>query len=179
MFMPEDIFLIIGAGSHAHRVAEAICASGGTIVGFAKTDVPTSESYGEAGWNQPLRFDQALERFPEAAVVVGIGAIEPRSKIIESIRRLGRRLPPIVHPQSTVSPSAELGDGVVILPAAVVEWRATIGVGAIIDTHAIVSHEARIGAMSHIQTGTIVGPRAEVRPGTKTQIGERILEEHS
>src|SRR5690348_1854305 len=130
MCKPEDTFLVVGAGSHAHRVAEAICANGGTIVGFATTDELSGGSYSETGSDQPLRFDLALERFPEAAVAVGIGAIDPRGKIIESIRRLGRRLPPIIHPHSTISPTAEVADGVVILSAAVIEWGAAVGVGA-------------------------------------------------
>lgn len=176
MCNPNDDFLVVGAGSHAQRIAEAIRANAGTILGFATTDRTPAEIVADTTACPIMNLDQALERFPDAALVVAIGALEVRSVIVESIRRLGRRLPPIIHPRAIISPNAELAEGVVILPAAVVEWRAKVGRGAIIDTNAVICHEAQIGAMSHIQSGTIVGPRAQVSAGTKTRIGDRILE---
>lgn len=176
MLKPNDAVLIVGAGSHAQRVAEAICASGGAILGFATTDGPSIDGSGETKTEGTLRLDQALQQFPEAAIVVGIGGIEARARIIESMQGLGRRLPPIVHPLATISPVARLADGVVVLPGAVIEWQATVALGAIIDVHAVICHEAQIGAMSHIQAGAIIGPRAIVPARSKTRIGERILE---
>jgi UDP-3-O-[3-hydroxymyristoyl] glucosamine N-acyltransferase len=172
----KDPFLVLGAGSHAHRVAEAIYANGGTLLGFATTDGQSADLDG-ARAELTLRVDHALQRYPDAAVVVAIGAVEPRSEIIESMRRLGRRLPAVVHPRAIVSPAAEVADGVVVLAAATIEYGAAVGLGAIIDVHSVICHEARIGAMTHIQPGTIIGPRVRVPARTRTQIGERILEE--
>jgi hypothetical protein len=179
MSKPNDTFLVVGAGSHAHRVAEAICATGGTVVGFATNDGFPIQHPASGAHEPILQLEQALQRFPDAAVVVAIGASDARRTIIESIRGLGRRLPPIVHPQATVSPRANIGESTVILAAGIVEWGAAVGAGTIIDVHAVVCHEARIGPMSHIQPGTIVGPRAEVPGGTTTEIGERILLAHA
>jgi tetrahydrodipicolinate N-succinyltransferase len=173
---PKDKFLIVGAGSHAHRVAEAIRANGDTVLGFATTVGQATRNHSESKPEPTLRLEQALERFPDAAIVVAIGDTEARRTIVDSIRQRGRRLPPIVHPLAIISPSADVSDATVVLAGAVVEYQASVELGAIVDVHAVICHEARIGPMSHVQPGTIVGPRAQVPAGTKTGVGERILE---
>jgi NDP-sugar pyrophosphorylase family protein len=175
----NDTFLVVGAGSHAHRVAEAIYAAGGTVVGFTTTDA--SKSNEDDAFSSPSRepLSRALEQFPDAAVAVAVGATKARSEIIETVRRLGRRLPAVVHPAATVSPDSDIGEASVIFAGAVVEWRAAIGVGTIVEAQSVICHEARVGTMCHIQTGSIVGPRAQVPSETRTMIGDRILEGHS
>src|SRR5262249_34393937 len=83
------------------------------------------------------------------------------------VRDAGYSLPPIVHPRSTVSESAKLGDGTTVMAGAVVNPGATVGIGCVLNTLCLVEHDDVIGDF------TFIGPKAGLR-GTVT-LGSRAL----
>lgn len=128
----------------------------------------------------------ALAALAEAGVTMaanGIGAIgraQARIDIFRMLEEHGFALPPLVHPDAHVSPSAVLGAGAQVHPAAVVSAQAVVGRGAIVNSGAIASHDCRVGDHVHLAPGAVlagdvtVGEAALVGMGATVALGLSI-----
>lgn len=170
-------FIVIGAGGHAKVVIEAIRAAGlGTIRGLIDPAPATPEVLGVPvlGGDEIL---PALRAQGVSAAVIALGNNGARQRIGGKLRELGFALPSIVHPSALVSPSARLGEGIVVMANAVVGTDSAVGDFAIINTSASVDHDNVIGIAAHVAPGcalagnvtvgdrTLVGVGSAVRPG--------------
>lgn len=84
-----------------------------------------------------------------------------------------------IHPLATVSPSATVGEGSVVMQGAIIQSDAHIGWHCIVNTGASIDHECLIGDFVHISPhatlcgnvhvgeGTWIGAGATVIPGVK------------
>lgn len=103
---------------------------------------------------------------PRAFVAIGDAAI--RERVTLSLEEAGFVLPAFIHPSAVVSPSAQLGSGVLVCPGVVINADAQIEKGCIVNTGAVVEHDCRIGSFSHIAPraalggGTVLGPCCRV-----------------
>jgi acetyltransferase EpsM len=73
----------------------------------------------------------------------------------------------IVHPQSSISPTAKLGKGIYVAAFAV------ISSGAMVDDHVVVNYQVVIGHDSEVNENVIVNPGAKI--GGNARIGKRTL----
>jgi UDP-perosamine 4-acetyltransferase len=172
--------VVVGAGGHAKVVLEAMWAMGGfEIVGLVDPDPAAPSVLGMP----VLGGDEKLEEMHTQGVtdaVVALGSNRTRERIGDKLHSLGYRLPPIVHPNAHVSPTARLGKGAVIMAGAVVGTLAEVGDYAIVNTGAVVDHDNRLGRAAHVAPGTtlagnvIVGDRALVGAGAAARPGVRI-----
>lgn len=122
---------------------------------------------------------------PGQVVVVAIGAVIGRRAVLERLWRNGVRTPPFVALSAMVSPSAVLGEGVVVCPFTIVNRNARVGAGAMINVHCTVAHGASVGAHSilspystlngdaSVGEGCFLGTRATVYP--RVQIGDGCI----
>jgi len=136
------------------------------IVGFVDPDPRTVTVFGipVLGDDEVL---PGLRRGGVATAVVALGANKTRQRIGEVLIALDFALPVVVHPGALVSPTAEIGEGAVIMARAVIGTLTRIGVLAIINTGSIVEHDNEIGVAAHIAPGATLA-------GTVT-VGERAL----
>lgn len=110
------------------------------------------------------------------------GAFNLRKKIHSKIKAAGFYMPTLIHPSAQVAPSAQLGEGVIVMENAVIGPDAIIGDDAIINTGAIVSHDCIIGCHTRISPGAIlagdvkVGENALVGMGSTLYLGISIGE---
>lgn len=148
--------LLAGAGGHAKAVYEAVVAAGDTVSAYAD---PRS-----AGWLAAHHYpdDRAADdEDPDTAVVVGIGGVTPenlraRLRVLDRYLERGRPAPTVVDRTASVSTTAALGSGVVVLAGAVVQPSADVGRGVIVNTRAVVEHDSVVGAGSHVAPGAVV-----------------------
>lgn len=177
--------VVIGAGGHAKVILEAVIAGGfGEILGLVD---PTPASSNVLGL-RVLGGDEVLpgllaEGVSTAVIALGNNAV--RQRVGAKLRAMGYALPAIVHPSALVSPSARLGDGVVIMARAVVGTETTIGDLAIVNTSASIDHDNVLAAAAHVAPGcalagnvsvgerTLVGVGSAVRPGVN--IGHDVV----
>lgn len=154
--------LIVGAGGHGHVVAELARACG-----YSRIDFADDRSPGAAG---------ALSDIPSlaprySATAVSIGNLPLRKALLDRLASLPVPIPALVHPASTVSPSAQIGPGALVLPGAIVHTNAVVGMGAIISAGAVIDHDAVVGPCAHVDAGAVVAARASVPPLTKVPAG--------
>jgi sugar O-acyltransferase (sialic acid O-acetyltransferase NeuD family) len=182
-FTGEHI-LIYGAGGHAKTVMELIQAIGtfqiaGIIddkvsAGTLILDIPVLGSREII----PQLVEHGLRQ--AANGVGGIIDINIRVGIFDFLEAAQVGLPKLVHPRSTVEPSATIGDGVQVFANAYVGSSAILQPRCMVNTNAVVSHDCEIGSYTHIAPGALlaghvlVGERSLVGMGVTTVIGIKI-----
>lgn len=110
-------------------------------------------------------------------IVNGVGAVSNhpvREEIYKRLKNIGFYLPNIIHPKSTVEPSARLGEGNQVMAASVVGSDAVIGNNCIINSSSVISHECVLGDNVHIAPGAILAGRVNVGSNTLIGMGSSI-----
>jgi UDP-perosamine 4-acetyltransferase len=172
--------VLVGAGGHAKVVLEVFRAIGGfDIVGLVDPKPPSPTVLGV-----PILGDDAALGTLRAQGVefafVALGDNRMRQKVGAQLRTLGFALPAAIHPSALISPSARIGEGVVVMASAAVGTETVIDELAILNTGAIIDHDNRLGAASHVAPGcalagnVTVGERAFVGVGSSVRPGIRI-----
>ncbi|MCU0228684.1 MAG: acetyltransferase [Bryobacterales bacterium] len=108
-------------------------------------------------------------------VMCGIGDNQARARVLLRLGAQGHRWQRFIHPRALVAPSAEVGDGSVILPFAVVNPFATVGEGCLINTHAVVEHHCQIEDFAHVAPRASLGGGCVVEEGALVGLGSAML----
>ncbi len=175
--------LILGAGGHGRVVADAAKTSGRwTDIAFLDDRCSGMDEVDCV----PVLGDLAsapshLPRFADAAVAVGDNIV--RLRIMDTLRKAGFDLPPVVHASAAVSESARIDAGCVVFAGCVINPGAVLGEGCIVNTAATVDHDCRLGAGVHLSPGVhlggqvVVGARAWLGVGVSVRNGIEIGED--
>lgn len=159
--------LILGKGGFGRQLADWLAEDGWGVAEFLDDNAP-----GCAGTLRDYA-DPALLK-PGRPAFVALGNNELRVKLLQKISAAGYETPVYISDAASVSPSAVLEPGCVILPQAYVGAGVHLGTGCIVNAGAIVDHDAVLGRGVHIAPGGIVKAGAEVAPFTKVDSGEII-----
>ena len=160
---------IFGAGGHAKVAADTAIASGAfELIGFYDDN---QARHGErfyqercvlGGLNELLD-DLQQGMLDVAFVALGNSAV--RQRIGEELTAAGHPLATLIHPQATLSPTATLGAGTLVVAGAIINADTRVGDHVIINTRASVDHDCIIAHGVHIAPGaTLCGG---------VQVGER------
>lgn len=116
--------LIYGKGGHGKVVEDTIYQldSTNSVAYFDDASNPYHEGYEE-----------------DAELIIGIGNNEVRKRIVGEVKH---RFATIIHPTAYVAPSAEIGEGTVVLANAVIQADAVIGKHCIINANVTIDHDA-------------------------------------
>jgi len=175
--------IVVGAGGHAVVVADALLATGRSVVGFID---PAADLQGRSVCGLPvLGGDEVLAQHSSSDVVLangigGVGDPSVRMRVQQRLRGLGWSFVGVVHPSAVVSPFAAIASDAQLLARAVVQPNASIGQGCIVNTGAVVEHDASLGAWSHAAPGAVicggvqVGERCHVGAGAVVMQGVRL-----
>ena len=105
---------------------------------------------------------------------VALGDNKLRVELLQKLAAAGYSTPVFISDAASVSPSAVLEPGCIILPQAYVGADAHLGVGCIVNAGAIVDHNAHLGRGVHVAPGGIVKASAEVTDFGKVDSGEIV-----
>ena len=162
--------ILIGGGGHAKVVFDTCRASDMVLRGFCD-DNPQSALSGLVEYLGSVGEAASLD----GAVVIGIGDVGTRRRVLDALGGGVRASQPIIHPSAVVSACAEIGEGVFVGPGAIVNADARIGAHAIINSGSIIEHDCRIGENTHIAPGTVLGGGVCVGGDVLVGIGARVL----
>ncbi len=167
---------IIGGSGHAKVVADSIecmIRSGCDveIMGFLDDNPAKSRLL-----NYPRLGDLSrIEELSASGVsfVIGIGDNGIRKRVDESYRV---RWFSAVHPLSSVSTHASIGEGTVIMPGSVINAGATVGRHGIINSGAIVEHDCSLADYVHVSPNATLCGNVSVGEGTHIGAGATVIQ---
>jgi UDP-perosamine 4-acetyltransferase len=108
---------------------------------------------------------------------IGLGTVgdaKPRIRLYNKAKRRGLSLVSVVYSQAMISPSAEIGEGVTIMPGAIVNAEAKVGANVIINTSAVIEHDCVIDRHVHIATGARLAGAVSVAEGAFVGAGATV-----
>ena len=168
--------LVIGAGGHGRVVADAALATGKwDAVAFIDDHVPITQRVLDLPVLGTTDSLTAL-RPSYPAVVVAIGAVSDRLRLLERCHKYGFELPVIVHPAASVSRFAKLKEGCVVCAQAVVNAGTVIERGCIVNTASSVDHDCNLDFGVHVCPGARLAGNVTVGEGSWIGIGSCIRE---
>lgn len=157
--------LIIGSGSHGRDIKEiAESMRIFSKVKFLDDNVEGKDVIGKAS-------DLHMFRNEYDFCFVGIGNCKTRKKFTQKAERLGFYMPSIISPNANISPKAEIGRGVAIMPNATVA-ESVVGDYCIIASNGLVSIDSTVGSYTHIDTGAMVLKNSVVPENTWVKSGK-------
>lgn len=171
--------MIVGSSGHAGCVVDAAQASAGlepVAVVDDGASGPTEDVLGVpivggtdtvAAWWADGRID---------GVVIGIGDNHTRLTVAERLARLipGLAFVAVVHPTASVSASARIGDGAVVLAGASVGPQAEVGAHVLLGAQVNVDHDATIGAGASLAPGALTGGTVSIGRASAVAMGAII-----
>jgi len=109
-------------------------------------------------------------------IVVGIGENHIREKITKRIQdELTIQLVTVVHPFTSISPSAKLGNGVVVLAGANIGPHAVIHDGCLLNTHSSLDHHGTMHPFSSLVPGVVTGGHVSIGSGAALCLGVSVI----
>lgn len=158
--------VIIGAGGHAKVILEAALLNGYSVIGFLDDDSKAQLSnLTHLGQPSEFRF------FEHVKAVIAVGSNRHRQEL-SSILKF--RWETIIHPFSWVSPSVQLGDGVVIMAGAVVQSSSVVQSHVIVNTGSRIDHDCCVNAFAHVAPGAVLTGEVIVGEGVLVGAGSIV-----
>lgn len=118
---------------------------------------------------------------------LSMGSNTVRSKLFQDIRSIGGYFPSLIHPQVEISPSAHVGEGVILKRNVAIQACAVIGDNVVICDNTLICHHSCIdqdafiaggvvvGAYTHIENAVFIGQNATIPSGKVKSIGSRSI----
>jgi sugar O-acyltransferase (sialic acid O-acetyltransferase NeuD family) len=162
----KPLLIFFGAGGHARVAIEAARAAG------LKPDVVVDDKPIAAellGVPVAAASSVKWQNWAGFRFVATIGNNSTRAKLFEDLKRRGGTPETILHPFSSISPSAKIGAGTVVFSGVVVNAGSVIGENCILNTGCSVDHDGNIGSHSHLCPGVRLA--GDVTVGDRTMLG--------
>lgn len=174
--------VVVGAGGHARVVIETLVATGlYDIVGVLD---PNQELWGKhffAGYivlgDDHLLIDMRTQNITGCFIALGPNKL--RASLYEQASKLGFEFINAIHPQSCISGSVQIGQGVAIMAGAVVNANTVIGNNVIINTGATIDHDCTIGNHVHIAPGCHISGYVDIGDGSMLGTGASVIDRMS
>jgi len=163
--MSKENIILVGGGGHCRSCIDVIETEGKfNIAGIL--DIP--EKVGKKILNHNIigadeDIPELINEYSNFFVTIGqIKSAKIRIRIFDILKGLGANIPVIISPKAHISDYSTIGEGTIIMHAAVVNANARTGVNCIINTKALIEHDATIGSNTHISTGAIVNGECNI-----------------
>lgn len=163
--------ILIGAGKYAleiEDIAEQMRC-------FSEIYFLDDNAIGERVLGKCNDFEQFMD--DDTVFFVAIGNNGFRKTMLEKLQNAGANPTNIIHPTAYISPKANLGQGIAVLPQAIVNSYTTIQDGCIVNSGALVDHDCIIEKFAHICVGAIVKADNQIPMGMKVEAGAVIERE--
>lgn len=157
---------IYGANGHGKVIAEIAEENHIAIDGFIDSDVFKQEIFGY----------KVIHQMPEHVIelFISIGDNFIRKNIVS--QNSNSNFPVLMHPNISISKSAKIGEGTVVMSGVSINSEANIGKHCIINTNASIDHECVIENYVHISPNAALAGHVEVGEGTHIGIGTSIIQ---
>ena len=104
-----------------------------------------------------------------AEIIISLGEPELKEKLFEKMKKEGYHFANLIHPTAIISPSARIGEGVILKSHALISTDAMVGNNVSIEENGIIGHDSIVEDHSQISANVIVAGGCHI--GRATYIG--------
>ena len=169
--LSERSVYIAGTGTLAEDIAEYAVAAGFSVTG--RVELIDRARIGNVIDGAPVIGPEARPCQAEAVAVIAVAG--DRREYARALRAHGWALVSIVHPSAVVSPSSQIGEGVILGPLAVLGAQSRIADLVQVGRGALVGHHVELGAGAVLHPGSNLGGTARVGAGATIGIGATVV----
>jgi sugar O-acyltransferase (sialic acid O-acetyltransferase NeuD family) len=160
-------YFIFGTGGHS-RSATGLLADVGTEVEGYITEFDSVGNF----LNKPvINYKRFLENFETFKILIAVGdnfqRYRIRTQLLESVSNSS--FPNIIHPDTKIPSSAQLGAGNLIFSGAVVGYFSKIEDFSLLNSNSTLEHDSHMGSYSSLASGACTG--GAVKIGLRTSVG--------
>lgn len=160
----KNVYLY-GASGHGKVIKDSLNAMGVKVEAF----IDDNQNVNELAGRQVLHSAEGC-----SPIIVSIGVNRIRKMIVE---RLGDvEFATAIHPSAVISPSANIGEGSVVMAGAVINAGAVIGKHCIVNTGATIDHDVVLGDYVHVAPGVNISGATSVGEGTWVGVGSCVIQ---
>ena len=147
--------IVIGSGGHSAEIDD--------YFQYAKKKEPNfdlaihgfiddnPQSYKNYDFTEPFLGDIKSHKVQQDCFyIMGIANLKYRRPIIERFLKEGALFTNFIHPDSYISPSSKIGNGVVIAPGVNVGPKVSIGNFTLINSRSSIGHDTKLGSYNFI-----------------------------
>ncbi|WP_075618322.1 acetyltransferase [Paenisporosarcina indica] len=167
--------ILIGDSGHAKVITDCVHSIESFKVVAKLDDKYTEKHFVEGLIRGPLNILHELKIEYSAKILIAIGGNNIRKKIIDNLNLQDNDLISIVHENTTISDSAKIGEGTIVMPGVVINADARIGKHVILNTNCVIEHDCVVGDYSHVSPGSILTGGVTVGEGSHIGAGSTII----
>jgi len=161
--------VLINDGHLPKAVLVAAMSSGMTVRAIYDDQ---SERWGQTLYGVP--FVGAVSQ-ANALNIPGVIACDDPRRRKEIADQLDLKWGKIVHPFSTINPSAKFGPGTIILAGAILQPDVVIGKHTMISANVTIAHDCVIGDFVQLEPGVVLAGSVRIDDGAWLQIGACVI----
>ncbi len=170
---PPNAMILYGGGGHGKSIIELIQVLGAyQLVGIIDDGLKTGDKvlgvpvFGGSDLLEELRSSGVLFA---ANAVGGIGDVDQRIRVFDTLERHGFTFPALIHPEAYIEPSSRIEDGAQVLAKSYVSSESSVGFGSVLNAGVIVSHDCQLGRIVNLSPGAALA--GGVKIGDYSQVG--------
>ncbi|MBF5026937.1 acetyltransferase [Planobacterium sp. GCR5] len=161
------MIVLFGASGHAKPILDIFFQNGETVAKILDDNPKVSEIFGV----EVVKNNFDLDYNQNAVISIGNNRIR---------KKIAKELPfnyiKAVHPKSSVSDLAQLGEGTVVMANVSVNPDALIGEHCILNTGCVIEHDCKIGDYVHISPNASLAGDVSVGEGSHIGIGASVIQ---
>jgi sugar O-acyltransferase (sialic acid O-acetyltransferase NeuD family) len=108
--------------------------------------------------------------------IIAIGDTNKREEIYEQLLQGGHHPLTVIHPNTTISPSAAIGSGSVVCAGVIIGNSAEIGVCSHLNPGAVIGHDVKVGNFVSINPNSTISGNVNISANTLVGAGSTILQ---
>lgn len=157
-----------GASGHGKVIIEAWVLSGGVVTGIVDDNLQIKKlvDYVVSGKYSP-------SMFPGKPIVISIGNNQVRKRIAEKVQGVFGQ---VFHPAATISTSAVIETGTVLMAGVIVNAASRIGKHVILNTACVVDHDCEVADFVHVSPNATICGGVQIGEGTHIGAGATVIQ---
>jgi sugar O-acyltransferase (sialic acid O-acetyltransferase NeuD family) len=171
--------VLLGAGGHAREILDIVSEinAGRASIRLVGLIDERPEARGRMVAGVPVLggFDWFQANGYRGSVTSAVGNVNLRERFVRQAADLGLSFARVISPRAAVSPSAELGAGVVVFPHAFISSQVRLGNHCHCNVSASVSHDTQVGDFAILAPGARATGRVTLGLAVKIGANATVL----
>ncbi|MEK3885899.1 acetyltransferase [Bacillus sp. FSL K6-3431] len=167
---------IIGKGGHSKVIQDII-----SLHSRLKIVAYLDDKYDELSRKEDIFFGPILaaeiinDMFKDVKFIIAIGNNKLRRLIVNQLKLTKESYVTLIHPTATISISAKIGCGSVVMAHTVINADTHIGEHTIINTASVIEHDNQLGDFVHISPNATLTGAVKIEDGAQVGAGATII----